>query len=79
MSKMFVAAIVVAIAGFYAAPSYADCAKDAADVKAMAAKATDAKKKDMAMKHVMAAEGHVKAKMEKDCMAEVTKAKDSLK
>ena len=79
MSKIVVAAIVLAIAGFYAAPSYADCAKDAADVKAMAMKETDAKKKDMAMKHVMAAEEKNKAKMEKDCMAEVMKAKDSLK
>ena len=79
MSKIVVAAMALAIVGFYAAPSYADCAKDTADVKAMAMKATDAKKKDTAMKHVMAAEGHMKAKVEKDCMAEMMKAKDALK
>ena len=79
MSKIVVAAIALAIAGFYASPSYADCAKDAADVKAMAAKATDAKKKDIAMKHVMSAEGHIKAKAEDKCMSEVKLAKDALK
>lgn len=79
MSKILAAAIVLAIAGFYASPSFADCAKDVADVKAAAAKATDAKKKDMAMKHVMAAEGHQKAKAEDKCMTEVKMAKDSLK
>jgi hypothetical protein len=79
MSKFVVAAMAMAVAGFFATPSFADCAKDTADVKAMAVKATDAKKKDMAMKHVMAAEGHVKAKAEDKCMSEVKMAKDALK
>jgi hypothetical protein len=78
MSKLFVAA-AFAVATMFALPAYADCGKDTMAVKEMAGKATDAKKKEMAMKHVAMAEGHMKAKSDKDCMAEVDKAKAALK
>jgi hypothetical protein len=78
MSKLFVAA-AFAVATMFALPAYADCGKGIAAAKEAAGKATDAKKKEMAMKHVAAAEGHMKAKAEKDCDAEVAKANAALK
>jgi hypothetical protein len=79
MSKILAAAIVLAIAGFYATPSYADCAADAKKAHDAAMKVTDAKKKEMAMKHATAAETHAKAKKDKECMEEVTKANAAMK
>lgn len=79
MSKIAVAAMIVAIASFYATPSYADCMADAKKAHDMAMKVTDAKKKDTALKHAMAAETHAKAKKEKECMEEVTKANAAIK
>jgi hypothetical protein len=78
MSKLFVAA-AFAVATMFALPAYADCSKDLTAAKEAAGKATDAKKKETAMKHVAMAEGHMKAKADKDCMAEVDKAKAALK
>jgi hypothetical protein len=63
----------------FGAPAFADCSKDAMMVKESAMKTTDMKKKEMAMKHVAMAEEKAKGKMEKDCMAEVMKAKEALK
>ena len=78
--RSFLLGVACALAiGALSAPAYADCAKDAMMVKESAMKTADAKKKEMAMKHVAMAEEKAKGKMEKDCMAEVMKAKDALK
>ena len=78
MSKLFVAA-AFAVATMFALPAYADCGKDLTAAKEHAGKATDAKKKETAMKHVAMAEGHMKAKAEKECMDEAKKAEAALK
>jgi hypothetical protein len=52
---------------------------DAKKAHDMAMKVGDAKKKEAALKHATAAETHAKAKKDKECMEEVTKANAAMK
>ena len=79
MRKLVLAAAVLAVAGFTRPASAATCDAEMKTVKADWSKATDTKKKDVALVHTKAAEQALSRKDEKACLDALGKARAAMK
>jgi hypothetical protein len=79
MRKTIVLACALALGGIAAAPAFADCQSDIKSAEEATAKATDAKQKAEAQRHIDMAKSELSKANEKACSEHATAAKAALK